>query len=276
MGVRVFKPTSPGRRKYSVSDFKDVTTDTPEKKLIDKHSRTGGRNSYGRITSRFRGGGHKRRYRKIDFKRDKIGVPANVASIEYDPNRSARIALLKYADGEKRYILAPDGLKVGDTLLSSKTADIRPGNCLRIADIPAGTTIHNIEMKKGKGGQLVRSAGASAQLLGKDEVYAQIRLPSGEVRKIHVQCRATVGSVSNADHQHVRLGKAGRSRWLGRRPHNRGVTMNPVDHPMGGGEGRSSGGRHPCSPWGKLAKGLKTRTNKRTSNMIVKHRKAKG
>ncbi len=276
MGVRVFKPTSPGRRKYSVSDFKDITTDTPEKGLIEKHSRTGGRNSYGRVTSRFRGGGHKKRYRTIDFKRDKIGVPAKVASVEYDPNRSARIALLKYADGEKRYILAPDGLTVGDTIVSSRTADIRPGNCLRIADIPAGTTIHNIEMKKGKGGQLVRSAGASAQLLGKDDVYAQIRLPSGEVRKIHVQCRATVGSVSNGDHQHIRLGKAGRSRWLGRRPHNRGVTMNPVDHPMGGGEGRSSGGRHPCSPWGKLAKGLKTRTNKRTSNMIVKHRKAKG
>ena len=276
MGIRVFKPTSAGRRKYSVSDFKEITKGDPERRLTEAHSSSGGRNHYGRITVRFRGGGHKRRYRRIDFKRDKIGVPANVAAIEYDPNRTARIALLHYADGEKRYILAPDGLAVGDRLISSKTGDIRPGNCLRLADIPAGTTIHNIEMRKGKGGQLVRSAGVAATLLGKDQGYAQIRLPSGEVRKIHEHCRATIGQVSNTDHKNIKLGKAGRSRWLGRRPHNRGVTMNPVDHPMGGGEGRSSGGRHPCTPWGKKTKGLKTRKNKRTQNMIVKNRKAKG
>jgi large subunit ribosomal protein L2 len=212
----------------------------------------------------------------VDFKRAKIGVPARVAEIEYDPNRTARIALLHYADGEKHYILAPDGLKQGDTVLSSRLADIRPGNCLPIGDIPAGTMIHNIEMRKGKGGQLVRSAGTAAQLMAKDGTYAQIKLPSGEVRKIHVLCRATVGQVSNLEHQNISLGKAGRARWLGRRPHNRGVTMNPVDHPMGGGEGRTSGGRHPCSPWGQLSKGLKTRNNKRTDTMIVKHRKAKG
>ena len=212
----------------------------------------------------------------MDFKRAKIGVPARVAEIEYDPNRTARIALLHYADGEKTYILAPDGLKQGDTVVSSRLADIRPGNCLPLGDIPAGTMIHNIEMRKGKGGQMVRSAGTAAQLMAKDATYAQVKLPSGEVRKIHVLCRATVGQVSNLEHQNISLGKAGRARWLGRRPHNRGVTMNPVDHPMGGGEGRTSGGRHPCSPWGQLSKGLKTRNNKRTDAMIVKHRKAKG
>ncbi len=246
------------------------------KKLTEGKSSTGGRNHYGRITSRFRGGGHKQRYRLVDFKRSKIGIPARVAEIEYDPNRTARIALLHYADGEKTYILAPDGLKQGDTVVSSRLADIRPGNCLPLGDIPAGTMIHNIEMRKGKGGQLVRSAGTAAQLMAKDATYAQIKLPSGEVRKIHVLCRATVGQVSNLEHQNISLGKAGRARWLGRRPHNRGVTMNPVDHPMGGGEGRTSGGRHPCSPWGQLTKGLKTRNNKRTDVMIVKHRKAKG
>jgi large subunit ribosomal protein L2 len=212
----------------------------------------------------------------IDFKRDKIGVEAKVAHIEYDPNRTARIALLHYADGDQRYILAPDGLKQGDTVSSTRNADIRPGNSLPIGEIPAGTMIHNVELKRGKGGQLVRSAGVAAQLMAKDGDYAQIKLPSGEVRKIHVLCRATVGQVSNIEHQNVSLGKAGRSRWLGRRPHNRGVTMNPVDHPMGGGEGRTSGGRHPCSPWGQLAKGMKTRNNKRTDVMIVKQRKAKG
>jgi large subunit ribosomal protein L2 len=199
-----------------------------------------------------------------------------VAEIEYDPNRTARIALLNYADGEKRYILCPDGLKQGDSVVSSRHADIRPGNCLPLLYIPAGTAVHNVEMKKGKGAQLVRSAGVSATLMAKDGSYAQVKLPSGEVRKIHVECRATVGQVSNLEHQNVKLGKAGRKRWLGKRPHNRGVTQNPVDHPMGGGEGRTSGGRHPCSPWGQLAKGLKTRNNKRTDNMIVKHRKAKG
>jgi large subunit ribosomal protein L2 len=276
MGIRVFKPTSAGRRFYTAADFKELTTDEPLKKLVESKSRTGARNHSGRITSRFRGGGHKKAYRLIDWKRTKIGVPAKVAQIEYDPNRTARIALLHYADGEKTYILAPDGLKQGDTVVSSRNADIRPGNCLPLGFIPAGTTIHNVEMKKGKGGQLVRSAGVAAQLMGKDGSYAQVKLPSGEVRKFHVECRATVGQVSNLDHQNVSLGKAGRKRWLGKRPHNRGVTMNPVDHPMGGGEGRTSGGRHPCSPWGQLSKGLKTRNNKRTDNMIVKRRKAKG
>lgn len=276
MGTRAFKPTSPGRRFYTVSDFAELTRDTPERSLIEHQPSTGGRNNYGRITSRFRGGGHKKKYRTVDFRRAKIGVPAKVAHIEYDPNRTARIALLYYADGEKSYILAPDGLKQGDSVLSSRYADIRPGNSLPIGEIPAGTMIHNIEMRRGKGGQMVRSAGVAAQLMAKDGAYAQVKLPSGEVRKVHVACRATVGQVSNLDHQNISLGKAGRSRWLGRRPHNRGVTMNPVDHPMGGGEGRTSGGRHPCSPWGQLSKGLKTRNSKRTDSMIVKHRKAKG
>jgi large subunit ribosomal protein L2 len=276
MAVRSFKPTSPGRRGYTCSDFAEITTTTPEKSLLEPKSSSGGRNNYGRVTSRFRGGGHKRQYRVIDFKRGKIGVPAKVAHIEYDPNRTARIALLHYVDGEKTYILAPDGLNQGDQVISSRNADIRPGNCLPLHAIPAGTTIHNVEMRKGKGGQLVRSAGVAAQLMAKDGDYAQVKLPSGEVRRIHMECRATIGQVSNQEHQNVSLGKAGRARWLGRRPHNRGVTMNPVDHPMGGGEGRTSGGRHPCSPWGQLSKGLKTRNNKRTDGMIVKHRKAKG
>lgn len=275
MPIRFYKPTSPGRRAASSSDFAEITRDTPERKLLSAVHRTGGRNNHGRITSRFRGGGHKRRYRTIDFKRGKVGVPAVVAEIEYDPNRTARIALLHYKDGIKAYILAPDGLKQGDQVLSSRHADIRPGNSLPLFAIPTGTAIHNIEMKVGKGGQLVRSAGVSATLMAKDGDYAQVKLPSGEVRKIHIKCRATVGQVSNAIHQNVKLGKAGKSRWLGRRPHNRGVTMNPVDHPMGGGEGRTSGGRHPCSPWGQLAKGKKTRTNKRTESMIIKHRKAR-
>jgi large subunit ribosomal protein L2 len=276
MGIRAFKPTSAGRRFFGVSDFADITTDVPLKKLLEPKHSTGGRNHYGRTTSRFRGGGHKQRYRVIDFRRNKIGVPAVVAEIEYDPNRTARIARLHYADGEKLYILAPDGLKQGDKVISSKHADIQPGNCLPVGEIPAGTMIHNVEMKIGRGGQMVRSAGSAAQLMAKDGDYAQVKLPSGEVRKIHIACRATIGQVSNLDHQNISLGKAGRSRWLGRRPHNRGVTMNPVDHPMGGGEGRTSGGRHPCSPWGQLSKGLKTRNNKRTDVMVVKHRKAKG
>jgi large subunit ribosomal protein L2 len=275
MAIRSFKPTSAGRRAYTVSDFSEITTDVPHRPLLEAQASTGGRNHYGRITSRFRGGGHKQRYRLIDFRRDKIGVPSKVASIEYDPNRSARIALLNYADGEKRYILAPDGLKLGDTVISSRLADIHPGNSLPLRFIPVGTAIHNVEMRRGKGGQLVRSAGVAAQLMAKEGDYALVKLPSGEVRKIHIECRATVGTVSNSDHKNVSLGKAGRRRWLGRRPHNRGVTMNPVDHPMGGGEGRTSGGRHPCSPWGKLSKGLKTRNNKRTDTMIVKRRKAK-
>jgi len=253
MAVRTYKPTSAGRRSASVADFAEITRTTPERSLLEPAPKSGGRNNYGRTTSRFRGGGHKQRYRVVDFKRAKIGVPAVVAHIEYDPNRTARIALLHYADGEKAYILAPDGLGQGDTIVSSKNADIRPGNSLPLHAIPAGTTIHNIELRLGKGGQLVRSAGVAAQLMAKDGEYAQVKLPSGEVRKVHIKCRATVGQVSNGDHQHVKLGKAGRARWLGRRPHNRGVTMNPVDHPMGGGEGRTSGGRHPCSPWGQLA-----------------------
>ncbi|WP_437297914.1 50S ribosomal protein L2 [Sorangium sp. So ce426] len=276
MGIRSFKPTSPARRYYSVSDFKEITKVEPERSLLEQQTSTGGRNNNGRITSRFRGGGHKQRYRIIDFRRDKIGVPAKVASIEYDPNRTARIALLHYVDGEKRYILAPDGLAVGATLLASRNADIKPGNSLTLRFIPPGTSIHNVEVKKGKGGQLVRSAGVAAQLMAKDGDYAQVRLPSGEIRKVHLDCRATIGQVSNSEHANISLGKAGRSRWLGRRPHNRGVTMNPVDHPMGGGEGRTSGGRHPCSPWGQLSKGLKTRNNKRTDGMIVRRRGTKG
>ncbi len=276
MGIRSYKPTSPARRYYSVSDFKEITKTEPERSLTEHQTSTGGRNNHGRITSRFRGGGHKQRYRVIDFKRDKIGIPAKVAAVEYDPNRTARIALLHYADGEKRYILAPDGLAVGATLIASRNADIKPGNSLTLRFIPPGTAIHNVELKKGKGGQLVRSAGVSAQLMAKDAVWAQVRLPSGEIRKVHLDCRATVGQVSNIDHNHISLGKAGRTRWLGRRPHNRGVTMNPVDHPMGGGEGRTSGGRHPCSPWGQLTKGYKTRNNKRTDGMIIRRRGTKG
>ncbi len=276
MGIKTFKPTSAARRFYSVSDFAEITKSEPERSLVEKQNSTGGRNNNGRITSRFRGGGHKQRYRIVDFKRDKIGIPATVAAIEYDPNRTARIALLHYADGEKRYILAPDGLGVGVKLLASRNADIKPGNSLTLRYIPPGTSIHNLEIRKGKGGQLVRSAGVAAQLMAKDGSYAQVRLPSGEIRKVHLDCRATVGQVSNVEHASISLGKAGRSRWLGRRPHNRGVTMNPVDHPMGGGEGRSSGGRHPCSPWGQLAKGLKTRNNKRTDGMIIRRRGTKG
>jgi large subunit ribosomal protein L2 len=272
MTVRRYKPTSPARRYYEVLENEGLTKKEPERSLLEGKSSTGGRNHSGRITSRFRGGGHKRRYRIVDFRRGKIGVPATVAAIEYDPNRSARIALLHYADGEKAYILAPDGLEVGNSVLASRTADIKPGNSLTLRHIPAGTMIHNIEVKLGKGGQLVRSAGTAAQLMAKEGEYAHVRLPSSEVRLVHLDCRATVGQVSNVLHARVSIGKAGRTRWLGRRPHNRGVTMNPVDHPMGGGEGRTSGGRHPCSPWGQLSKGLKTRKNKRTEKFIVKHR----
>jgi len=276
MGVKNYKPTSPARRYYSGYDFKELTPGKkPERKLTEHQTSTGGRNAHGRITSRFRGGGHKQRYRILDWKRPKIGVPATVAAIEYDPNRTARIALLHYADGEKSYILAPDGLTVGDKVISSRHADIKPGNSLTLRHIPLGTTIHNIEMRKGKGGQLVRSAGSGAMLMAKDGDYAQIRMPSGEIRMIHVDCHAVIGQVSNVDHANISIGKAGRTRWLGKRPHNRGVTMNPVDHPMGGGEGRTSGGRHPCSPWGQLSKGLKTRKNKRTDKFILKPRSKK-
>lgn len=259
----------------SVSDFSEITKSEPEASLLRPLNKKGGRNNAGRITCRHRGGGHKRRYRMIDFKRNRIGIPAVVKAIEYDPNRSSRIALLHYVDGVKSYILAPDQLKVGDQVVSSRNADIQPGNSMPLQYIPLGTMIHNIELKKGKGGQMVRSAGTAAQLMAKDESYAHVRLPSGEVRLVNIACRATIGQVSNIDHSHVRLGKAGRTRWLGRRPHVRGVAMNPVDHPMGGGEGRSSGGRHPCTPWGKPTKGYKTRKNHSSDNFIVKRRDKK-
>lgn len=275
MAIKKYKPTSPSRRNYEGADFEGISKKAPEKKLTSATHSKGGRNNRGRVTVRFRGGGHKRRYRQVDFKRTKIGVPATVAAIEYDPNRSGRLALLHYADGEKAYILAPDGLKAGDTVISSRNADVKPGNAMPLRHMPLGTVIHAIELKIGKGAQMVRSAGTAAQLMAKEGKYAQVRLPSGEVRKVHLDCRATVGQVSNPQHARVTLGKAGRSRWLGRRPHNRGTTMNPVDHPMGGGEGRTAGGRHPCSPWGQLAKGKKTRTNKSTSKFIVRSRKKK-
>jgi len=273
MGLRTINPTTPGVRGRMAPDFSELTRgNQPLKALTEAKPSTGGRNHFGRVTSRFRGGGHKRRFRVIDFRRDKLGVPAQVASIEYDPNRSARIALLHYADGEKRYILWPVGLAVGDTVVSSASADIKPGNALPLRNIPLGTTIHNVELKVAGRAQMVRSAGSGAQLMAKEGEWGQVRLPSGEVRLVHLNCRATVGQLGNLEHNSVHNGKGGRTRWLGRRPHNRGVTMNPVDHPMGGGEGRSSGGRHPCSPWGQLSKGLKTRQNKRTDRMIVKRR----
>ena len=273
MPLKKYRPTSPGRRNMTTNKKEMVTASTPEKALLVKKHRAQGRNNYGRITSRFRGGGHKRRYRLIDFKRDKWSVPGKVATIEYDPNRTCFIALVKYADGEKRYILAPAGLKVGDEVMTSPNANIRPGNCMPLANIPVGTVIHNLEIKIGKGGQLVRSAGTGARLMARTGDWTQIRLPSGEVRRVHARCRATIGSLSNAEHGNLKLGKAGRSRWLGRRPHNRGVVMNPVDHPMGGGEGRTSGGRHPVTPWGKPTKGARTRNNKRTETFIVSRRK---
>jgi large subunit ribosomal protein L2 len=275
MAIKRFKPTSPARRYFETVGLDELSKDRPERRLLGIKKSTGGRNHSGRITSRFRGGGHKQRYRIVDWKRGKLGVPAKVASVQYDPNRTARLALLHYADGEKRYILAPDGVKVGDEVLSSRKADIKPGNALPLRYIPAGTMVHALETKIGKGAQLVRAAGTAAQLMAKEGEYAHIRLPSSEVRLVHLNCRATIGQVSNLLHARMSLGKAGRSRWLGRRPHNRGVSMNPVDHPMGGGEGRTSGGRHPCSPWGQLAKGKKTRKNKRTDKLIIKARSAK-
>jgi large subunit ribosomal protein L2 len=259
----------------TVADFSDVTKTTPEKALLDVKKKSGGRNFRGKITMRHRGGGHKRQYRIIDFRRNKDGVPAKVAAIEYDPNRSARLALLHYVDGEKRYILAPLNLKVGDTVLSGRNVDIQPGNCLRLVDMPLGTVVHNVELKIGKGGQLVRTAGTWAQLMARENGYAQVRLPSGEVRMVHENCRATVGQLGNIDHENVIIGKAGRQRWLGWRPFVRGVAMNPVDHPLGGGEGKSSGGRHPVTPWGKPTKGYKTRNSARTDRFIVKRRKSK-
>ncbi len=273
MSIRKVKPTSAGRRFQTIATFEEITRSTPEPSLVVGLTKKSGRNHFGRITSRRRGGGHKRLYRIIDFKRDKTGIPAKVAFVEYDPNRSARIALLHYADGEKRYILAPVGLNVGDQILAGDTADIKPGNALKLARIPVGTVIHNVELHPGRGGQFCRAAGAYAQLVAKEGAYALLRLPSGEVRKVLSHCMATVGQVGNIQHENMTLGKAGRNRWLGKRPEVRGVAMNPVDHPMGGGEGRSSGGRHPCSPWGVPSKGYKTRSPKKpSSKFIVKRR----
>jgi large subunit ribosomal protein L2 len=273
MAIKKRKPTSPGRRFQTVSDFAEITTDRPEKSLIAKKSGTGGRNSYGRVTSRHRGGGHKQRYRVIDFRRDKDGIPARVATVEYDPNRTARIALLNYADGEKRYILAPLGIKVDDRLESGSKADIRPGNALPLRNIPAGTVVHAIEMRPGGGAKMARSAGSAVQLMSKEGDVALIRLPSGEMRQIPLDCRATVGQVGNPESELIKLGKAGRNRWKGVRPQTRGVAMNPVDHPLGGGEGKSAGGRHPSSPWGK--KEGRTRSKKKASNKYIVRRRTK-
>jgi large subunit ribosomal protein L2 len=273
MPVRKYKPTSAGRRNMSVSTFEEITKKEPERSLLEPLRKKGGRNVYGRITVRHRGGGHKRHYRKIDFKRDKVGIPAKVAAIEYDPNRSARIALLHYVDGEKRYILAPLGLNVGDTVISGPDADIRVGNALPLRQIPLGTQVHNIELEKGRGGVMVRSAGSAAQLMAKEGNYATLRMPSGEVRRVFIECMATIGQVGNLDHQNVRLGKAGRKRWLGRRPEVRGAAMNPRDHPHGGGEGRAPRGMStPKTRWGKPARGVKTRHNPRTDAFIVRRR----
>jgi large subunit ribosomal protein L2 len=274
MPVKSFKPVTPTRRFQTYLTRDEITRDRPEKSLTSGKKRTGGRDAKGLISSRFRGGGHKKSYREIDFKRDKPGVPAVVASIEYDPNRTAHIALLHYADGEKRYIISPIGLEVGRTVNSGPEADILVGNALPLKNIPAGTVVHNIELRPGKGGQMARSAGAQAQLVSKEGGIALLKLPSGEVRRVQLDCMATIGQVGNLEHENVSLGKAGRSRWKGRRPHNRGVTMNPVDHPHGGGEGKTSGGRHPVTPWGQPTRGFKTRNNKRTDRYIVT-RKAK-
>ncbi len=273
MAVKSFKPYSAGRRFMTVASFDEITTDKPEKSLLASITRTGGRNQQGRLTVRHQGGGHKRRYRIIDFKRNKDNIFATVATVEYDPNRSARIALLNYADGEKRYILAPNGLKVGDKVVSGPDSDIKPGNALPIKNIPVGTMLHNIELKIGKGGQLVRSAGTGAQLMAKEGEYALLRMPSGELRKVHINCRATIGQVGNLEHENITIGKAGRGRWLGNRPANRGVSMNPNDHPHGGGEGRSPVGRkNPVTKWGKCAMGAKTRRKKASDKLIVKAR----
>lgn len=275
MGTRKFSPTSPSRRFMSVSDFAEVTRSTPEKSLVAKKTRTGGRNNLGRMTLRHVGGGHKQRYRIIDFKRNKEGVPGKVASVEYDPNRSARIALVHYADGEKRYILAPLGLEVGATVVTDDAADIQPGNCLRLESVPLGTWVHNVELHIGKGGQMCRSAGSYAQVMAKDGDLVLLRLPSGELRQVHRRCRATVGQVGNLEHENRVLGKAGRARWLGRRPIVRGTAMNPIDHPHGGGEGRTKGGRHPVTPWGKPTKGYKTRSKKNPTNRFIVKRREK-
>lgn len=275
MGVKKLKPTSPGRRFQTVSDFDSITKSTPEKSLLAPKTRSSGRNSYGRITSRHRGGGHKRRYRIIDFRRNKDGIPAKVASIEYDPNRNARIALLHYVDGEKRYIIAPVGIKVGDMLESGSGAEIRPGNALPLRNIPTGTVVHGVELRPGGGAKMGRSAGAAIQLMSKENNVALLRLPSGEMRQVELNCRATVGQVGNTEAELIKIGKAGRNRWKGKRPQSRGVAMNPVDHPLGGGEGRSSGGRHPVSPWGK-SEGKTRKKNKASDKYIVRRRAKKG
>ena len=273
MAIKSFKPYSAGRRFMTVASFYEITTDKPEKSLVERLKKNGGRNQQGRLTVRHQGGGHKRLYRIIDFKRNKDGIPAKVATIEYDPNRSARIALLNYADGEKRYIIAPNGLKVGDQVMSGPEADIKPGNALPLKNIPVGTLLHNVELKIGAGAQLVRSAGAYAQLMAIEGDYATLRMPSGEMRKVHVNCRATIGVVGNSEHMNITIGKAGRNRWLGKRPENRGVAMNPNDHPHGGGEGRSPVGRkHPVTKWGKCAMGAKTRRKKASDKLIIKGR----
>ena len=272
MPIRSYKPTSPGRRFQTVQTYDEITASKPYKPLTEPLKKSGGRNNQGELTSWWRGGGHKRTYRVIDFKRDKKDIPGRVTTIEYDPNRSARIALVTYADGEKRYILHPVGLKVGDTVISADSADILPGNTLPLRNIPLGTMVHNVELRPGKGGQLARSAGSAVQVVAKEGQYATVKLPSSEVRLVSLECVATVGQVGNLDHENVSIGKAGRSRWLGKRPHVRGVAMNPVDHPLGGGEGKTSGGRHPVSPWGQPTKGYKTRNRKATDRFIVQRR----
>jgi len=275
MAIKTMKPTTPARRYQTYSTFEEITSTEPEKSLTKPVKKTGGRNNAGRMTSRHRGGGHKRKYRVVDFRREKTDIPAKVKTIEYDPNRSARIALVSYADGEKRYIVAPADLKVGDPVITSAAADIKPGNAMALRNVPLGSLIHNIELRPGKGAQMVRSAGTYAQLMAKEGPYAQVRLPSGEVRKVHIECKATIGQVGNVTHEGVSIGKAGRTRWLGQKPRVRGVAMNPIDHPMGGGEGKTSGGRHPCTPWGVPTKGYKTRKNKTTDKYIIKKRDKK-
>jgi large subunit ribosomal protein L2 len=273
MAIRDYNPTSPGRRFQTGPTFDEITTSTPHKPLLEPLKKSGGRNNTGEVTSWWRGGGHKRQYRVIDFKRDKLEIPGKVSTVEYDPNRSARIALVTYADGEKRYILHPVGVKVGDTIVSGVNVDILPGNSLPLKNIPLGTMIHNVELKPGKGGQIARSAGSSVQLVAKEGEYASVKMPSGEIRLISIECFATVGQVGNIDHENVSVGKAGRNRWKGKKPHVRGVAMNPVDHPLGGGEGKTSGGRHPVTPWGVPTKGYKTRNSKQTDRFIVQRRK---
>ena len=272
MAIKTMKPTTPARRNQTYSTFEEITSTEPEKSLTKPAKKTGGRNNAGRMTSRHRGGGHKRKYRVVDFRREKTDIPAKVKTIEYDPNRSARIALVSYADGEKRYIVAPVDLKVGDPVITSASADIKPGNTMPLRNIPLGSLIHNVELRPGKGAQMVRSAGTYAQLMAKEGDYAQVRLPSGEVRKVFIECKATIGQVGNVTHEGISIGKAGRTRWLGKKPRVRGVAMNPIDHPMGGGEGKTSGGRHPCTPWGVPTKGYKTRKNKTTDKYIIKKR----